>query len=99
MSDRHLPTVGDRMRSRLVPYLVVLTVLWLVVLQVADLLPKEGQMLPRGGTWRPATAADRMRAFVWYTACWYGGALAAFGLVWRMAQAVFDLAFGSERNE
>lgn len=56
-------------------------------------------MIPRGGTWREATPADRIQAFVWFTACCYGGALIAFGLVWRVAQVVYDVAFGSERGE
>lgn len=69
------------------------------ILRITDFLPKDGEMIPRGGTWREATPADRIQAFVWFTACCYGGALIAFGLVWRVAQVVYDVAFGSERGE
>jgi len=93
------PTVGGRMRGFFVRYLVVLTLLWVVVLRVTDLLPKEGEMIPRDGAWRPATEADRIQSFLWFTFCWYFGALVAFGLVWRVAQVMYDVAFGSERPE
>jgi hypothetical protein len=56
-------------------------------------------MVPRGGTWRPATEADRIQSFVWFTGCWYFGGLVAFGLVWRVAQVMYDVAFGSERSD
>jgi hypothetical protein len=84
------------MRSFLVSYLLALTVLWVVILRATDLLPKEGEMIPRDGAWRPATEADRLQSFVWFTGCWYFGALVAFGLVWRVAQVIFGVAFGSE---
>jgi hypothetical protein len=87
------------MRGCLVRYLLALTVLWVVILRVTDLLPKEGEMIPRDGVWRPATEADRIQSFVWLTACWYFGALVAIGLVWRVAQVMYDVAFGSERSE
>ena len=56
-------------------------------------------MIPRDGVWRPATEADRIQSFAWFTFCWYFGALVAFGLVWRVAQVMYDVAFGSERSE
>lgn len=96
MSD---PTVGGRMRGFLTRYLLAQTVLWVVVLNVTDLLPKEGELIPRGGEWRPATGADRIRSFLWLTFGWYFGALVAFDLVWRVAQVMYDLSFGSERSE
>ncbi len=44
------PTVGRRMRGFFPRYFVVQTILWIVVLNVADLLPKEGEMItPRRG--------------------------------------------------
>lgn len=92
-------TVGGRMRGFLVRYLLALTVLWVIVLNVMDLLPKEGELIPRNGTWRPATDADRIQSFFWFTFCWYMGAMVAFGLVWRVAQIMYDVAFGSERSE
>lgn len=87
-------TVGGRMRGFIVRYLLALTVLWVIVLIVMDLLPKEGELIPRGGAWRPATEADRIQSFLWFTGCWYFGALVAFGLVWRVAQVIYDVAFG-----
>jgi hypothetical protein len=96
MSDT---TIGGRMRGFLVRYLLVLTVLWVVILRATDLLPKEGEMIPRDGVWRPATDADRIQSFVWFTFYWYFGALVAFGLVWRVAQVMYEVAFGSERGE
>jgi len=36
---------------------------------------------------------------VWFTFCWYSGALVAFGLVWRVADVMYDVAYGSERSE
>jgi len=93
------PTIGGRMRGFAVPYFVFLSVLWVLILWVADLLPKEGELIPRGGAWRPATEGDRIRSFNWFTGCWYFGALVAFGLVWRVAQVMYDLAFGYERRE
>ena len=98
MREAQLPTVSGRVRSRLLPYLVILMVLWMAVLKVTDFLPKDGELIPRGGTWRPATEADCVRAFLWYTACWYGGALLAFGLVWRVARVVYDTVFGGEHG-
>ena len=92
-------TIGGWMRSFAVPYFVALTVLWLLFLSASDLLPKEGEMIPRDGVWRPATDADRIRSFLWFTGCWYFGALVTFGLVWRVAQVMYDVAFGSERSE
>jgi hypothetical protein len=91
-------TIGGQMRSFLVRYLLALTVLWVIVLNVMDLLPKEGELIPRDGAWRPATEADRIRSFVWFTGCWYFGALVAFGLVWRVAEVMYDTLFGSERG-
>jgi hypothetical protein len=44
-----------------------------------------------------ATNADRIQSFAWFTGCWYFGALVAFGLVWRVAQVISDVAFGDER--
>jgi hypothetical protein len=38
-------------------------------------------------------------ALVWFTGCWYFGGLVAFGLVWRVAQVMYDVAFGDERCE
>lgn len=40
-------TVGWRMLWFFVRYLLALTVLWMVILRVTDLLPKEGEMIPR----------------------------------------------------
>ena len=96
MSDQ---TVGGWMRRFFPRYFLALTVLWIVVLNVADLLPKEGEMIPRDGAWREATQADRIQSFVWFTFCWYFGAMAVFGLSWRVAEVIYDLAFGSERSE
>lgn len=93
------PTIGGRMRGFFVRYLLALTVLWVIVLNVTDLLPKEGELIPRGGTWRAATEGDRIQSFLWFTFCWYMGAMVAFGLVWRVAQVMYDVAFGSERSE
>lgn len=87
------------MRSLLVRCLVVLTVLWIIILRTIDLMPKKGQMIPRGGVWRPATEADRIESFLWFTFCWYFGALVAFGLVWRLAQVMSETAFGDELGE
>jgi hypothetical protein len=87
------------MRGFLLRYLLALTVLWGIVLYVMDLLPKEGELIPRGGAWRPATQADRIQSFLWFTFSWYFGALVAFGMVWRVAEVVYDVAFGSERSE
>ena len=87
------------MRGFFIRYILALTVLWVVILRVTDLLPKEGEMIPRDGAWRPATAADRLRSLVWFTGCWYCGALVALGLVWRVAQVMYDVAFGPERGE
>jgi hypothetical protein len=87
------------MRGFLLRYLLALTVLWVIVLNVMDLLPKEGELIPRGGAWRPATEADRVQSFVWFTFCWYFGALVAFGLVWRVAEVMYDVLFGCERGE
>lgn len=92
-------TIGGRMRGFFVRYLLALTVLWVIVLNVMDLLPKEGEMIPRDGVWRVATEADRIQSFLWFTFCWYFGALVAFGLVWRVAEVMYDVAFGSERSE
>jgi hypothetical protein len=92
-------TVGGRMREFFLRYMLALTVLWVIVLNVMDVLPKEGEMIPRGGGWRPATEADRIQSFLWLTLCWYGGAAVAFGMVWRLAQIMSDVAFGSDRSE
>jgi hypothetical protein len=92
-------TVGGRMRGFFVRYILALTLLWVVILRVMDIIPKEGELIPRGGAWRPATEADRLQSFVWLTCCWYFGALVAFGLVWRVAQVMFDVAFDNERCE
>lgn len=96
MSD---PTVGRRMRGFAVPYFLFLTVLLVLLLRVADLLPKEGKLIPRAGTWRPATEADRIQSFLWLTICWYFGALVVFRMVWRVAQVMYDVAFGPEGGE
>jgi hypothetical protein len=93
------PTIGGRMRGFALPYFVFLTVLRVLILRASDMLPKEGELLPRGGAWRPATEADRIRAFLWLTFCWYFGAAVAFGMMWRLAQMMYDVAFGSERPE
>lgn len=93
------PAIDGRMRDFLVRYLLALSVLWVVVLNVMDLLPKEGELIPRDGAWRPATDADRIQSFLWFTFCWYAGALVAFGLVWRVAEIMSDVLFGSERSE
>lgn len=87
------------MRGFAVRYVVTLTVLWVIVLNVVDLLPKEGELIPRGGMWRPTTEGDRIQSFLWFTLCWYMGAMVAFGLVWRVAEIIYDVAFGSERSE
>lgn len=92
-------SISQIMRRRFVPYFIVQTVLWILVLNVADLLPNEGEQLPRGGTWRPATQADRIQSFVWFTFCWYFGAMAFFWLSWRVTEVIYDVAFGSERSE
>jgi hypothetical protein len=86
------------MRGFLIRYLLALTLLWMVILRITDLLPKEGELI-RDGTWRPATEADRIQSFVWFTGCWYFGALFAIGLVWRVVQVMYDVAFGPERGE
>lgn len=93
------PTIGGRMRGFAIPYFVFLTVLWMLLLRVADLLPKEGELIPRGGGWRPATGADRLQSFLWLTFCWYAGAAVAFGMMWRLAQIMYDVAFGGEGDE
>jgi hypothetical protein len=96
MSDQ---TVGGWIRGFFPRYIAVQTILWIVVLNVADLLPREGELIPRGGAWRPATGADRIQSFLWFTFCWYFGAMAVFGLSWRVAEAMYDVLFGSERSE
>ena len=40
------------MRAFLVRYLLALTVLWVIVLNGMDLLPKEAELIPRGGAGR-----------------------------------------------
>lgn len=92
-------TVGKWMRGFFPRYFVVQTILWIVVLNVADLLPKEGELLPRAGAWRPATQADRIQSFLWFTFCWNFGALAFFWMSWRLTEVFYDVAFGSERSE
>lgn len=92
-------TIGGRMRGCFVRYILALTVLWVVILRVMDIIPKEGELIPRGGAWRPATEADRIQSFVLLTGCWYIGALVAYGMVWRLAEIMYDVAFGSERSE
>ena len=92
-------SINQCMRRRFVPYFIVQTVLWMAVLNVADLLPKEGEMIPRGGVWRPATQADRIQSFFWFTSCWYFGAMAFLGLSWRVAQVVYNVAFGDDQGE
>jgi hypothetical protein len=81
-------------RGFFVRYLLALTRLWVVILRAIDLIPKEAEMIPRGGEWRPATEADRLQSFVWFTGCWYVGALVAVGLVWRVAQVISGGLFG-----
>src|SRR5687767_13713028 len=93
------PTISGRMRGFAVPYFVALTVLWMLLLRVADLLPKEGELIPRGGAWRPATEADRIRAFQSQTGCCYFGAPVAFGMRWPLGQITYGVAFGPERRE
>ena len=39
-------TVGGRMRGFFLRYLLALTVLWVIVLNVMDLPPKEGELIP-----------------------------------------------------
>ncbi|QEL15124.1 hypothetical protein [Limnoglobus roseus] len=95
MSD---PTVGSRMRGCAVPYFLALTVLWVLFLLMADVLPKDGELIPRGGTWRPATDGDRIQSFLWLTLCWYFGATVVFGLVWRVGEVVYSVVFGDERK-
>jgi hypothetical protein len=92
-------SISQIMRRRFVPHFVCLTLVWVVVLNVADLLPKVGEMLPRDGAWRPATQADRIKSFLWFTFCWYFGALVTFGLIWGVAEVLYDMAFGSEGRE
>jgi fucose 4-O-acetylase-like acetyltransferase len=92
------PTIGGRMRRFAVPYFVFLTVLWVLILRASDMIPKEGELIPRAGGWRPATAADRLQSFLWLTACWYFGAAVAFGMMWRLAQMMYAVTFGSERR-
>lgn len=92
-------SINQCMRRRFVPYFIVQTLLWMLFLSVSDILPKEGELIPRGGTWREATQADRIMAFVWFTFCWYFGAITFFWLTWRVAQVVYNVAFGSERSE
>jgi hypothetical protein len=87
------------MRGFFPRYIVVQTILWIVVLNVADLLPKEGELIPRGGAWREATQADRIKSFLWFTFCWYFGAMAFFWLSCRLTEVIYDVAFGSERSE
>ena len=99
MSEQQTPTVGSRMRGFFVRYILALIVLWVIVLNVMDLLPKVGEMIPRDGAWRPATEADRMQSFLWFMFCWYFGAMVTFGLVWRLAEIMYDVAFGSEWRE
>ena len=87
------------MRGYVLPYFFFLTVLWVLLLRVADLLPQEGELVPRGGAWREATQADRIWAFLWLTGCWYFGAAVAFAMVWRVAEIIYSVAFGSYRSE
>jgi len=87
------------MRGFFLRYLLALTVLWVIVLNVMDLLPKEGELIPRSGVWRAATHADRVQSFLWLTFCWYFGAMAVFGLSWRVAQIIYDVAFGGDGEE
>lgn len=89
-------TIGGRMRGFFVRYILALTVLWVVILRVTDLLPKEGELIPRGGAGRPATEADRLQSFLCFTCGWYFGALVAFGLVWRVAEVIYNVAFDGE---
>ena len=99
MSNQQFPTVSSLMRQRLVPYILTLTVLWLVILRLTNFSPKVGELIPRGGTWREATEADRIQSLIWFTACWHAGALIAFWLAWWVVQITYDVAFGSERSE
>lgn len=92
-------TVGEWMRAFFPRYIIAQTVLWIVVLNVADLLPKEGELIPRAGAWREATQADRLKSFLWFTFCCYFGAMAFFGLSSRLTEVVYNVAFGSERSE
>ncbi len=49
--------VNQCMRRRFVLYFLVQTVLWMLFLSASDILPKEGELIPRGGVWRPTPTA------------------------------------------
>jgi hypothetical protein len=87
------------MRGFFVRYILALTVLWVLLLRVMDIIPKEGELIPRSGAWRPATEADRLLSFLLMTGCWYFGALVAYGMVWRLAEIMHDVAFDPDRGE
>ena len=88
--------IGRRMRSQFLPTFIVMTILWVVILQVMDLIPNEGQEINRRGEWRPATQFDRLRSLLLLTAAWYCGWLVCFAVYWRTAQTIFDMLFDEE---
>jgi hypothetical protein len=55
--------------------------------------PQEGELIPRCGAWPAATKADRAWSLVGLTGCWCFGASIAFGMMRRLAQVIYDVAF------
>jgi hypothetical protein len=79
-----------------VKFFIFYTILWAIIVNVMDIIPKEGELKPHSDGWRPATQVDRGSSFVFLTMCFYGG---GFFIVWFVRQVqtrASDTFFGGD---
>jgi hypothetical protein len=77
-------------------FFIFYTVLWAVIVNVMDILPKEGELRPHPDGWRPADTGDRAMSFVFLTMCFYAGGFFVVWLVMKIQRGASDVLFSGD---
>lgn len=77
-------------------FFIFYTILWCFIVNMGDLLPKEGELKPHSDGWRPVSTGDRIFNFAVMSAMFYAG---GFFVVWagmRIQHSLSDALFSGD---
>lgn len=82
-------------RSVYFKFFIFYTILWAIICNVMDIIPKDGELKPHSDGWRVASTVDRVESFVILTAFFYGGGFLVVWLVMKITRTASDTIFGA----
>jgi hypothetical protein len=77
-------------------FFIFYTILWCIILNWMDILPKVGESMPHRDGWRPATMFDRAKTFVLLTTAFYASGFFTIWVIMKLQRNVCDTMFGGD---